>query len=234
MIHANVKRAKWSAKDIRRLRALYPGAYTAIVAKKLSRPAHSVYRKAAALGLKKNAAFRKRELEIQGSRLRRVGVASRFPKGHAPANKGLRRPGWHAGRMRETQFKKGSVSVRWDPETYHVGALRLNTYGYVDMKFREGPRAWRAFHQILWEDAHGPIPAGHCLCFKDGDPLNIDIESNIELISRRALMLRNSVHNLPAPLKSSIQLLGQLKRRIREKQDRGPAQSLVRDAGIVA
>ena len=148
-----------------------------------------------------------------------------------PATKGMRRPGFAAGRMRETQFKKGRRTHNADPDFYVLGALRVNTDGYIDMRtsFQPGALGWTALHRVLWEDAHGPIPKGFCLRFKDGDPLNVEL-SNLKLISRADNMLKNTIHNLPAPLRTTINVLGQLKRRIREKQDRRSAQSPVRHA----
>ena len=90
------------------------------------------------------------------------------------------------------------------------------------MKIKDGSRSWRALHVILWEDAHGRVPPGHCLRFRDGDSLNVDLD-NIELITRAENMRRNTIHHLPAPLRNTIALLGTLNRSIREKQDRRPA-----------
>lgn len=224
-------RFRWTPARIAMMRERYPSTKTEVIARRLGCALHVVYAKAAKLGLKKSAAYLASPDASHFRRGDHVGAAFWFPKGHVPANKGLRRPGWHCGRMRETQFRKGQRSKRWDPEAYGIGALRVNTDGYIDMKVREAPGAlaWRQLHLILWEDVHGPVPRGYCLRFKDGDRLNVELD-NLECISRAELMRRNTIHNLPAPLKSAIQLLGKLKRRIREKQNRGPSQSPVRDA----
>ena len=70
-------------------------------------------------------------------------------------------------------------------------------------------------------------PPGHEVIFRNGDPRDIRLE-NLECITRRALMARNSVHNLPKPLAQTVQLLGALNRQIRRRsrdaeQDRRPA-----------
>jgi hypothetical protein len=209
----------WTPAQVAKLRELYPDHYCRDIARQLRCTRSRVYAKAAKLGLKKSAVFRERELAAQGRRLRRVGAAHRFPKGHVPANKGLRRPGWHAGRMHEHWFRKGHCSKRWDPEFHVIGALRVNADGYLDMRisFAPGALGWRALHLILWEDAHGPLPASHCLRFNDGEKLNVELD-NLELITRAENCRRNSIHRLPAPLRDTIQLLGQLKRRINEKR----------------
>lgn len=225
-------RRPWSAADLELLRRLYPHQPTGVVAVALGRSAATVYTKANKLGLTKSPEYFGSPASgrlLPGSQR---GAGNRYRPGNVPVNKGLRRPGWGTETMKAHWFPKGGVSPRWDQERYAVGALRENTDGYVNMKVREGPRAWRQFHRILWEDAHGPVPHGMCLVFRDGDPPHLDL-ANLELITRADLMRRNTIHNLPAPLKSAIQLLGALHRKLnnREEQDRGPAQSPVRRAG---
>lgn len=201
------ERRPWTDAERALLRKRYPHEPTAKLATALGRRIKTVYAMASMLGLHKTPEYL--ATPISG-RLRpgaKLGGATRFQRGHVTWNKGLRRPGWGPGRMKETQFKKGQYpSARWDPEHYVVGALRWNGQ-YVDIKFREGPRAWRPFHLWLWEQENGPLPARHAVVFRDGDVLNIEL-ANFELISRADLMLRNSVHNLPKPIAQSIQLLG--------------------------
>jgi len=167
----------------------------------------------------------------------------RIQPGNVPHNKGLRRPGWSPGRMRETQFKPGERSgiaaKNWCP----VGTIRTDAEGYLRIKVREwkpGDKAWGfgnvgiwpLLQRHIWEKAYGPIPAGHVVVFEDGNRSNCAI-GNLGLISRRDLMKRNTVHNLPKELAEVIQLSGALKRKLRricEKQNVGSAEPPVRDA----
>jgi hypothetical protein len=209
----------WTAAQLRLLKAHYPHKPTTEVARLVGRPVASIYAQAGHLGLHKTPEYL---ASPSACRLRRgdnVGASYRFLKGHVPANKGTRRPGWHAGRMCETQFKKGQFPFNRDPDFYVIGALRVNADGYIDMRvsFKPGAMGWRCLHRILWEDRHGPIPKTHIVTFKNGDPLDC-WHDNLELISRADHCRRNSVHNLPAPLKTAIHALGQLKRRINEKR----------------
>lgn len=219
------RRLRWTPAQERQLRKLYPHCSTALVAKALGATINRINAKATKLGLRKTAKYL---AGPDACRLRRgdnVGAPFRFQKGHVPANKGLRRPGWAAGRMRETQFKKGQWPRNKDPEFYVIGALRVNTEGYIEMRtsFDKGALGWTTLHRILWEDAHGPVPAGHCLRFKDRDKLNVEL-ANLECITLAENRRRNSIHTLPAPLKETIMALGRLKRRIRrEEQDRRSA-----------
>lgn len=221
----------WSPEDEAILSARYPNERTAVIARDLRRSLSAVYARADLLGLKKSAAYL---ASPDASRLRRgdnVGAAFRFKKGQAPANKGLRRPGWGPGRMKETQFKKGvrqGVAVRlYKP----IGAERISKDGYLERKINDGlplQARWRAVHLVVWEAVHGRVPKGHAIIFRNGDKRDIRLD-NLECITRKALMARNTVHNLPKPLAQTIQLLGALKRQIRrkttvhEKQDRRSA-----------
>jgi len=194
------------------------------VARELGRSVRGINSQAGLLGLRKTAAYL---ASPEACRLRRgdnVGAPYRFQKGHIPANKGLRRPGWHSGRMSETWFKAGERGSRWMP----IGSTRLiDGYRYTKVKdirsTKDGPGFvpytvnWKLTHFLLWEKAHRRrVPPGHALAFRNGDRTDIRLE-NLELITRRELMRRNTVHNLPKELAQVIQLRGALQRQINRR-----------------
>jgi hypothetical protein len=168
--HILPARRYWTAAELCLLRERYADAATQDLARELGRELQTVYQKARALKLTKSAAYLASPAACRLRRGDNVGAAYRFQPGEAPANKGLRRPGWHRGRMQETQFKKGAFPANKDPDFYVLGALRVNADGYIDMRvsFAPGAMGWHALHRILWQDAHGPIPPGHVVVFKDG------------------------------------------------------------------
>lgn len=240
MTRKSATRRPWSADDDALVRARYPDQSTAELAQQLGRTLLSTYQRAQKLGLAKTAAYLASPAACRLRRGDNVGAAHRFTKGHEPANKGLRRPGWGPGRMKETQFRKGERTGKAERLYKPIGTERVSKDGYLERKINDSlpfQRRWRAVHLLVWEAAHGPLPAGHAVAFLNGDKSDVRLE-NLELITRRELMRRNTVHNLPAPLPQTIQLLGALNRKINrrartdEEQDRGPAQSPVRDAGI--
>jgi hypothetical protein len=160
-------------------------------------------------------------------RLRRgdnVGAACRFLPGHVPANKGLRRPGWAPGRMVETQFKPGVKPHTWRP----IGCTRLTKDGYLQRKVSDTgypPKDWVGVHVIMWVEAYGRVPKGFVVAFKDRNKANIRLD-NFELVSRRELMQRNTIHNYPPELADVIRLGASLKRQIRkidEEQNQRPS-----------
>lgn len=216
----------WTEAELQVLQQSYADTRTEDLAHKIGRDVGSVYRKAAQLGLRKSDVYL---ASPAARRLRRggnVGAAFRFPKGHVPANKGLRRPGWAAGRMRETQFKPGSKPQTW----VSIGTEVRDPDGYLKRKVRDdAPRGfsrrnWKFVHVLMWEEHRGPVPSGHAVVFRNGDKTDIRIE-NLELVRRSDLMRRNSYHNrYPKEIGLAIQLRGALVRQInmrnrREKQD---------------
>lgn len=120
-----------------------------------------------------------------------------------------------------TRFKKGQKPHTWLP----VGSTRVSADGYLQRKISDTgypPRDWKGMHILLWEEHFGPIPTGHCVCFKDNNKQNVVID-NLELITRAERMRRNSIHRYPPELKSAIRVISKLKRTIQEveheKQD---------------
>lgn len=219
---AGKKRRDWVAADEFIVRKLYANTPTVELAELVDRTVAQVHGKAKMLGLKKSA---KHLASPAACRLRRgdnVGAAYRFRKGNVPANKGRRRPGFTAGDMAKTQFKKGQRSRSWLP----IGSERWSHDGYLRRKMTDTgypPRDWVAVHLLIWQEHNGPVPAGYILAFRDGDKKHIAID-NLELITRRERMRRNTIHNLPESIKTTVLALGRLRRRINresrhEKQD---------------
>lgn len=208
----------WSAAELAILRDRYADTPTAALAGEIGRPACSLYQKARALGLKNSEEYLN---SPHACRLRRgdnVGAPYRFKPGHVPANKGLRRPGWHAGTMQATQFKKGQKPQTWVP----VGTESVDADGYLKRKIRDdAPRGfsrynWRYVHVLLWETQHGPVPKGYAVGFINGDKADLRPD-NLVLLSRTDLMRRNTLHNYPKEIALAIQLRGALIRKINRR-----------------
>lgn len=238
-------RGRWTESELQLLTRNYADSRTEDLATVLEREIAYVYAKATKLGLKKSEAYL---ASPDACRLRRgdeIGKAFRFDKGHVPANKGLRRPGWHAGRMKSTQFTTGSKPKTWKP----IDSLRVNGDGYLDRKVTDTgypPRDWVPLHRLVWMAANGPIPPGHVVVFKPGRRTAVEADITldaVELLSRRELMARNTVHNLPKEIVQLVQLRGAVNRQInqrvknheqrteqRHEDDQRPARSSVRNA----
>lgn len=203
---------KYTPEQIEAIRTRYPHERTDNIARSIGLTTDQVYKRAAALGLCKTPEYLASPEACRLSGKNQNSVACRFPKGHVPANKGTRFPGWAAGRMAETQFKKGQRPHTWRP----IGAERLSKEGYLQVKLREtgvSRHDYVPVHHLVWELHHGSIPDGHRITFKDGDKTHITID-NLEAVSIADMMRRNTIHNLPEELKEVLQLQGNLNRRI--------------------
>lgn len=209
----------WTDTEIAALVSRYPDTKTESLAAEFKRPVSSVYQKAAQLGLRKSAAYL---ASPDACRLRRdatpASIAARFKPGHVPANKGLRRPGWHAGNMRATQFKRGQRPMTWVP----IGTEVVDDEGYRKRKIRDDAAPgqsrfnWRYVHVLLWEQHHGLVPGGYAVGFINGDRSDLRID-NLVLLHRTDLMRRNSYHNYPKEIALAIQLRGALIRKINRR-----------------
>lgn len=216
-VHAEPRRY-WTKAEDRIVRRHYPHKATADVAKLLpGRTPLSVYQRAYGLGLNKSAAYLASPAACRLRRGDNVGWAHRFAKGFTPWNKGTH---WKAGgRSKLTRFKKRQRSARWPLEDYQVGALRINADGQMDIKVKEGMRAWYCFARWVWITERGPIPKNGVIRILGDDPDDIRIE-NLRLTTRGELMRENTYHRYPKEIARLIQLRGALKRQInkREKQ----------------
>jgi hypothetical protein len=231
-----VVRNPWTDEDNDYLRRTYADHFARDIARRIGRSVTSVHAQARKLGLKKDETFVVTHCRLQKGA--HIGVEFQFKPGQAPANKGLRRPGYSKGRgrMEETQFKKGTRP----PNTLPVGTIKPNADGYLRIKISDAPELpgakganspnWEFVHKRVWEAAHGPIPPGHRIWWKDGNHLNCALE-NLELLTDKEHMARTTVHNLPPDLREVINLKGALKRAIRRKaKEHGGEESTTRPA----
>ena len=143
-------------------------------------------------------------------------VAARFKKGHVPQNKGKKLSPETYAKVARTMFKKGNITHNHRP----VGSERVNVDGYVEVKVAE-PSKWRLKHRVIWEEAHGPIPRGHNVQFRDGNPLNVSLD-NLYLISRAdQIRNENSMEaRYPEEVREVIRLKATIKKRITEHNKR--------------
>ncbi|MEW6648174.1 MAG: HNH endonuclease signature motif containing protein [Pseudomonadota bacterium] len=206
----------WTPEEEALLRRDYADTLTERLAERLGIPMELVYRKAYRLGLKKSAAF---HAGPESGRLKpgsTIGAGNRFQKRAKPWNAGMK--GLHIG-GEETQFKPGHRPQTWVP----VGTEVIDSDGYLKRKVRDdAPKGqarhnWKYVHVILWEEHNGPVPKGHAVAFRNGNRADLRIE-NLELLSRRELMRRNTIHRYPPALKDAIRANGRLRKTIRRQE----------------
>ena len=210
---------KWAEADRQLMREFYADTPAWILAQVLNRSTNSIHSQAELLGLKKEPGWADNPLSNSTRVDPGRGLAGRFKKGHQTWNKGLK--GWTAPGSERTQFQKGNKPSRTQP----VGSYRLDPTGILQRKIgtKSGPNhlRWRSVHELVWIEAHGPVPAGHVVVFKPNQWTNVLEQitlDRVECIDRAELMRRNSHHNrYPKEISRLIQLTGALTRKINNR-----------------
>lgn len=144
-----------------------------------------------------------------------TGRTGCFAKGTVPPNKGKKGMPVHPNAA-QTLFKKGQSPANQKP----IGYEAVDRYGYVKICVAEpnpwtGSRTFMAFkHRWLWEQANGPVPAGHALKCLDGNKLNTD-PSNWVALPRGILPRLNgksgrAFDKSPAELRPTILAIAKL------------------------
>lgn len=209
-----MNRVPWTTEDEQVVRDRYPHEPTLEVAEALGRSVYEVYHKAAGMGLKKTEAYMASPAACRLRRGEHVGKEFWFPKGHVPANKGVK--GVCAPGCIPTQFKKGSKPGNWKP----IGSERLSKEGYLQRKLTDTgypPRDWVPVHHIVWREAGREIPEGFRLTFKDGNKTNIVVD-NLELVSVSDMMRRNTIHNYGKEIAELTLLRARIARQIKQRE----------------
>lgn len=218
------QRRFWTPAELQLLQQAYADTLTADLARRLGRSTANVYAKARKLGLAKSAIFVAETARQRSAQIDHGGAACRFKKGETPWNLGLHyQPG---GNAVKTQFRPGCLNGRALDLVVPVGSLRVNSDGYLQSKTNDRPGVqtlrWKAVHRLVWEAAHGSVPAGHAVVFRPGrfsTKVEEITDDALELVTRAELMRRNTIHNvLPKPLAKLAQLRGALNRQINRRQ----------------
>lgn len=210
----------WVALEL--VRRNFADSRTADLAEVLGVSYHQVSKLAERLELKKDAAFLNGPVGGRTDGIK--GMGTRFQKGQK---------GWNAGKKmgpdwcKATQFKPGQKPPNYAP----IGALRVTTQGWLQIKMTDtgySPSDWVMYHRHVWEQAHGPVPDGHVIAFRDPgprtDPATITLD-RLECITKSVLMLRHSVQRYGPEMASVMQLRGALSRQIKRAQERAEEHS---------
>ena len=211
----SVNPSHWTKEHLEKLASWYPHVSTAEIAQRLGFSMARVYDKAHKLGLKKSINYMARQMDKCREEIAGLGEDTRFKPGLTPWNKGLKGMG---GGGAETQFKKGEINGRARKIMKPLGTERISREGYLERKVDDTlglkwNRQWERVHKILWESAHGPVPKGYVIVFKNGDKTDIRLD-NLECITRVELMGRNTYHNYGKEVAELIQLRGAISRKI--------------------
>ena len=181
----------WTAEEVAILRRYYPDTSTRDLAARLGLTINQIHRKANQLQIKKSARCSGTIYSGRCQPGERRARATEFKKGHTPHNKG---------------------------KTMPIGKVVMSR-GYSKKKIANNrdDSDWKLVHVLVWEAAHGPVPAGHVIIFKDHDRRNVALD-NLACISRADNMRLNSIQRYPDELKRTIRAVAKLRKKIQDKQ----------------
>jgi len=148
---------------------------------------------------------------------------SRIAKGNVSFNKGKKQSEYMSAeaieRTKATRFNKGNKPHNCYDE---VGKITIrydhakrggNPYKYTCLSIGN----WVPLHTYLWEQQNGKVPKNHCLWFKDGDSLNVEL-NNLECITRKENILRNNDPDNPTDNKVAMYMAMKSKKVNKELQ----------------
>lgn len=225
-------RRRLTEDQVQRVREAFPNMRTADLAAELGRGYSTVADLAHRLGLKKSPAF----LQSLSARFKpghQPAEHTQFKPGLVPWNKGTKGQCGHHQNSQAHHFGRGVLSGRAAQLAMPLGAYRVNSDGVLEQKIGTTPGAphlrWKPAHRLVWERAHGPVPAGFFVVFKPGcrtTDLAAVTTDKLEVVNRAENMRRNSIHTrVPEELKPVVRLRAVLSRVInhRARQQQGAA-----------
>ena len=191
---------------------LYPHHSTKYIAELLGITISKVYNTAWDAKVKKSTQYM---LTPESGRIIEPSVANQFKPGHTPHNKGKQISAEIYEKVAPTMFKKGNKPHNTKPNgTINVRAdTQGRLYQYIKIKDCQ----WELLQRHVWTQANGEIPPGSVVIFLDGNYLNCEL-NNLQVISRRENMARNTIQRYPAELQEVMKLTSKLKRKTNGKQ----------------
>ena len=191
---------------------LYPNHSSKYIAELLGVTISKVYNTAWGAKVKKSAEYM---LTPASGRIIEPSIPNQFKPGHTPHNKGKQMDAEIYEKVAPTMFKKGNKPYNTKP----VGTIniRLDTQGrpYQYIKIKDSH--WELLQRYVWTKANGEIPRGSVVIFLDGNYLNCEL-SNLQVITRKENMARNTIQRFPAELQEIMKLTCKLKRKTNGKQ----------------
>ena len=191
---------------------LYPHHSTKYIAELLGVSISKVYNTAWDAKVKKSAQYM---LTPESGRIIEPSVANQFKPGHTPHNKGKQISAEIYEKVAPTMFKRGNKPHNTKPNgTINVRADKSGRlYQYIKIKDCQ----WELLQRYVWTQANGEIPVGSVVIFLDGNYLNCEL-NNLQVISRKENMARNTIQRYPAELQQIMKLTCKLKRKTNGKQ----------------
>ena len=197
------------------IRKRYPHEPTKKIAEDLGLSLSQVYNRAHNMGLKKSDEYNNTADSGRFYKGVRRYPNGEFKKGSIPHNKGKKMTPEVYQKVSHTFFKKGQKPINRKED--NAISIRTDTTGIGYKYIKLADSEWELYHRYLWKQHHVSIPKGHIVVFKDKNSMNCTIE-NLEIISYKENMERNTIQRYPAPLRQVMKLTNKLIKKINGKE----------------
>ncbi|MBS3993146.1 MAG: HNH endonuclease [Bacteroidetes bacterium] len=145
-----------------------------------------------------------------------------FRKGQIPANKGKKQTEYMTAKgienSKATRFKKGNLPHNSVGISNGDIRIRADKRGVKHKYIRVKLGIWVQLQVYNWEQKFGPVPKGYILRFVDNDTMNCAPE-NLELITRKEHIAKNTIHRYPEELKKTIRLISKINKKINKNKN---------------
>ena len=193
----------------------YPYEPTKKIADDLGLTLSQVYNRAHDMGLKKSDEYNNTPDSGRFHKGVRRYPNGEFKKGSIPHNKGKKMTPEVYQKVSNTFFKKGQKPINRQED--NAISIRTDTTGIGYKYIKLADSEWELYHRYIWKQHHGSIAYGYIVVFKDKNSMNCTIE-NLELITYKENMERNSIQRYPAPLREVMKLTNKLIKKINGKE----------------
>lgn len=222
---------EYTQEELDYIRANYNKIPAKDIAKHLGRSAPSIYAKARKLKVYRDIYYTKEDDDFirdnylkmsdkeLGKALGRTHVAIMFRRKDVL---NLKKTSKQIIRKEEGFFKKGHVPAN----THKTGTVILRQDGnfqlyYIKVK---GLKQMVKLHHYVYEQAHGKIPKGHVVRFKDGNTLNCDLDNlvcmsraeHLEIIRCEQSLIHKAINENPQ-LKRLYQATKRLEKKVKNE-----------------
>ncbi len=165
-----------------------------------------------------NVALKRLNLTIPQELADQRKLDGMYRKGSIPANKGKKQIDYMSPEAIEktkgTRFSKGHIPHNSVGVSNGDISIRKDKRGVAYKFIRAERGVWAPLHVYNWEQKFGPVPEGYILRFYDNNPMNCEPE-NLELITRKENMKKNSIQRYPEEIKSIIRLTSKINKTIK-------------------
>lgn len=213
----------WSQEELDTLRRLYPIHTLAEMRAMMGRSESSLSNMGRQLGLQKTAEYSQRMHARAAANLHADPRtrAQMFRPGAKVWNSGMK--GWKAGgRSALHRFKPGQEPA----STLPLGSYRVTTHHISGPQLQKktstakgsNDKRWTPVSRLVWEQANGPVPAGHFVVFKHRDLRTVVLAEitpeKLECIDRAENARRNSAYRMQSGMGQLYALKGAITRQV--------------------